>query len=130
MQTAKLHASRKCNCIKIIIMKPPVDSVQFFNTAILAKYSIVSLRCCSVDFTPTLHCTQDASPCDMLHKEFHTHMDSKKLEGTLNGTVPEWNKMSHIPGRSFPRDNKMSWNDFFWNKYIDLQFYLSKIIKF
>src|SRR6218665_1520764 len=44
MQTAKLHASRKCNSIKIIIMEPLVDYFQFFNSAILAKYNIVSLR--------------------------------------------------------------------------------------
>jgi len=49
-------------------MKPLVDSLQFFNSAILAKYSIVSLRRRSVDYTPNLHCTQNAGHCIMLHK--------------------------------------------------------------
>src|SRR6218665_2230542 len=41
-------------------MKPLVDSVQFFNSAILAKFNIVSLRRRSVDYPPTLHCAQNA----------------------------------------------------------------------
>src|SRR6218665_3060612 len=66
MQTAKLHASRKRNSIKMKVMskmsnRPTlVDSVQFVNIAILAKFNIVSLRRRSVDYPPTLHCAQNA----------------------------------------------------------------------
>jgi len=64
MQTAKLHASRKRNSIKnnVKVMKPLVGSVQFFNSAILAKFKIISLRRRSVDYPPTQHCAQNASP--------------------------------------------------------------------
>src|SRR6218665_2090154 len=61
-------------------MKPLVDSVQFFKSAILflAKYSIVSLRRPIVDYTPTLHtkcyivlvicCTNEISCAHRLQK--------------------------------------------------------------
>jgi len=48
-------------------MKQLVESVQFFNGVILAKYSIVGLIRCNVDYPPNLHCPKNASPCDMLH---------------------------------------------------------------
>ena len=52
MQTAKLHASRKCNCINY--ETTCVDSVQFFNSTILAKYSTVILTRRSVDYPLSL----------------------------------------------------------------------------
>src|SRR6218665_1256375 len=39
---------------------PENDSVQFFNCAILANFSIVGLTRHSVDYPPTLHCAQNA----------------------------------------------------------------------
>src|SRR6218665_3960322 len=39
---------------------PENDSVQFFNSAILAKFSIIGLTRQSVDYPPTLHCAQNA----------------------------------------------------------------------
>jgi len=65
-------------------MKPLVDSVQFFNSAILAKFNIVSLRRRSVDYPPTQHCAQNASPLgNVAQTKFYAHTDLKKLEGTL-----------------------------------------------
>jgi len=65
-------------------MKPLVDSVQFFNSVVLAKYSIVSLTCRSADYPLTLHCAQNASPLrNVAHTKFYAHTGSKKLEGTL-----------------------------------------------
>jgi len=56
-------------------MKPLVDSVPFFNSAILAKFRIVSLRHRSIDYPPTLHVlrTKCSSPCEMLHKRNFMH---------------------------------------------------------
>src|SRR6218665_1140171 len=39
---------------------PENYSVQFFNSAILEKFSIVGLTRYSFDYLPTLHCTQNA----------------------------------------------------------------------
>ena len=65
-------------------MKPLVDSVQFFNSAILAKFNIVSLRRRSFDYPPTQHCAQNASPLwNVAQTKFYAHTDLKNLEGTL-----------------------------------------------
>src|SRR6218665_1479228 len=84
MQTAKLHASRKCNCIKII--RNHLWILCSSSTALVWQSIAASLGRRNVDYPPTLNCTKYASSYDnyyVAQTKFHAHADSKKLEGIL-----------------------------------------------
>jgi len=80
-------------------MKPLVDSVQFFDSAILAKFNIVNLRCRSVDYPPTQHCAQNASPLwNVAQAKFYAHR-LEKIRGNIGGACLVARRVTYGPYR-------------------------------